>query len=478
MTGSRSPLRGATLVAVLGLYAAGTATAQTDPTDEALFFKVKRLFNTKCYECHGREARGGLRLDSRESALRGGNSGVSLLHDNLPENEIYRRVSSTDPQYMMPPTGKRLTDEEVGLVRSWVEAGAPWVVGTESEAEDATLVFRLRNMYVTYIRPHKFIWLTSVLLLIATVEAWRWLGRRQHRWTLGRGRLATKLIRWLHPSLYVIGLLLGVVLIQHYRFTFMTRENENLEATRRALVSNTFSNKQFQAFGRSLVPERPDGPLGISKTYYRGNCERSPKLFNHGHYLTARLRVSLLDSSFKELAVGDGITKGKHYIQFEIRRAPGTADAFFSPKIMDGVFLSRSSGVEISESADGSVILQRVEGMQQWVARFPIQLTTAKSAPRQREFIYVHYRYEDAHQTRFAIEYDLVIHKGRIVRGSDIWLGTLWPDPGVPKEEWFSAKPIPIITGRNSTDPKLLGLDEHAPRARTSDLRNAVPKRR
>ena len=93
---------------------------------------VQPILASKCYTCHGpdgsnREA--GLRLDIRDSlfvTLPSGSTAVML--ERLEDSELIRRIASTDPDYRMPPpeSPKPLDDEEIAVLRRWVESGVPW----------------------------------------------------------------------------------------------------------------------------------------------------------------------------------------------------------------------------------------------------------------------------------------------------------------------------------------------------------------
>lgn len=76
------------------------------------------IFADRCVRCHGpTRQRGGLRLDSVEVALA---SQVIALGD--PDaSEVIRRVTLPfDDDSAMPPTGDRLTPEQVETLRSWI----------------------------------------------------------------------------------------------------------------------------------------------------------------------------------------------------------------------------------------------------------------------------------------------------------------------------------------------------------------------
>lgn len=109
------------------------------PHSDGLFSQVDALFTARCYSCHGpNKAKGGLRLDTREFALEGGNSGdPTLVPGNPDESELIVRVLLPDGhRRLMPPKGNRLTDDEVRLLFDWISAGAPY--GDSEPAADAT----------------------------------------------------------------------------------------------------------------------------------------------------------------------------------------------------------------------------------------------------------------------------------------------------------------------------------------------------
>src|SRR5690606_17152939 len=89
---------------------------------------VRPLLVQHCYECHSGEdeehTRGGLRLDSREAALAGGDTGPSLVPGNAKESLLIDAINYGD-LYQMPPKSK-LSPREIETLTRWVEMGAPW----------------------------------------------------------------------------------------------------------------------------------------------------------------------------------------------------------------------------------------------------------------------------------------------------------------------------------------------------------------
>ena len=94
--------------------------------------QVRPLLADKCLACHGQDAahrEAGLRLDQREGALRGGESGRAAVVPGQPEqSELVRRIFATDESERMPPpeSKKSLTEAEKDLLRRWVLEGAEY----------------------------------------------------------------------------------------------------------------------------------------------------------------------------------------------------------------------------------------------------------------------------------------------------------------------------------------------------------------
>ena len=91
---------------------------------------IKPLFEARCVQCHGRgRDKGGLRIDTRESLLQGGDSGPVVKPGKSGESLLIELVSGLDPDNVMPKKGTRLTPDQVGLLRAWIDQGLPWDTG-------------------------------------------------------------------------------------------------------------------------------------------------------------------------------------------------------------------------------------------------------------------------------------------------------------------------------------------------------------
>lgn len=96
--------------------------------DSVDFFRaVKPLLESRCVDCHrGSRAKGNLRLDARAALLKGGDNGPAAVPGDAANSELIRRIASADAADAMPPTGARLTDDEVATLTRWVQLGAIW----------------------------------------------------------------------------------------------------------------------------------------------------------------------------------------------------------------------------------------------------------------------------------------------------------------------------------------------------------------
>jgi hypothetical protein len=99
-----------------------------DPAQAESFHRdVLPILNAACMRCHGDKANGGLRLDSRDAALKGGASQLPGIVPGKPdESEIILRLTDSDPAARMPPGGQPLPQDQIERLTEWVRSGAEW----------------------------------------------------------------------------------------------------------------------------------------------------------------------------------------------------------------------------------------------------------------------------------------------------------------------------------------------------------------
>lgn len=93
---------------------------------------VRPILSDRCFACHGFDAKNresGLRLDQRDAALSGGDSGEPAIVPGAPAASlVIDRITSKDPDVIMPPPSlhKPLSAADVSVLTRWIAQGAPY----------------------------------------------------------------------------------------------------------------------------------------------------------------------------------------------------------------------------------------------------------------------------------------------------------------------------------------------------------------
>ena len=92
---------------------------------------IRPILSDNCFACHGTDAKkrkGDLRLDLADGAYRLDDDGVAAIKPgDLAKSELWRRITSDDPDELMPPPKSHkppLSVEQRALIKRWIEQGA------------------------------------------------------------------------------------------------------------------------------------------------------------------------------------------------------------------------------------------------------------------------------------------------------------------------------------------------------------------
>ena len=267
-----------------------------------------------------------------------------------------------------------------------------------------------------------------------------------------------------HPAVLLSFVLLGVT-----RELWVDREQARVETQRlkdeRAANTAPMNIRNTAGLFAWAWPRGfQELPRGVKNTYYRGNDERNPMLFNGGNYRTATIDLALQTDDAKDVAIGESLKDRELRIHVAIRRAPGTSLGFFKATSMDGVFFYDAS------TGKSQIPLSPLQEDERWAADLPLgpapngdgyaarkgvwYLTVGPGGERELSKSIVHY----------AVQYALHFQDGVLLPESTVWMvpvlfsGIL--EGSQADSEWFSDRPIPEIQGENTRDPKLLGLPD------------------
>ncbi len=128
--------------APMTLLAAETPSLPPSAKTEIVYERdIRPILARNCRTCHGPdEQQSNFRVDVRAALLNGGDYGEpGVLPGKSEKSHLIRVVAGVDEDLVMPPEGegKRLTPEQIGLLRAWVDQGLKMPdVGGESITTD------------------------------------------------------------------------------------------------------------------------------------------------------------------------------------------------------------------------------------------------------------------------------------------------------------------------------------------------------
>jgi mono/diheme cytochrome c family protein len=128
------------LAATLGASCTAGSTELPPPSARQVDFvaDIQPIFRVSCYECHGpKKQEASFRLDHKGTALKGGEMGIAIKPGDSANSLLIHLVSGTKDE-VMPKKGPRLSADQIGLLRAWIDQGAEW-------PENASVVLKEAN---------------------------------------------------------------------------------------------------------------------------------------------------------------------------------------------------------------------------------------------------------------------------------------------------------------------------------------------
>lgn len=98
-----------------------------DGTNIVYSKQIAPLLRTYCVGCHSRvNSEGGVSLQAPDDILRGGEHGDVLDRQKPVDSRLLAVLVSSDDDHMPPKEEPQPTEAELGLLKQWIEAGAPF----------------------------------------------------------------------------------------------------------------------------------------------------------------------------------------------------------------------------------------------------------------------------------------------------------------------------------------------------------------
>ncbi len=112
--------------AVAAARSPAPAATPADPKLRLFTSEVRPVLVSQCFNCHsGQFKRGGLDLSTRETLLKGGDSGPAIVPGKAGDSLLHKLVThAQDPH--MPAKADKLPDAAIARIAEWIDAGAPY----------------------------------------------------------------------------------------------------------------------------------------------------------------------------------------------------------------------------------------------------------------------------------------------------------------------------------------------------------------
>src|SRR5215510_7783638 len=138
-----------------GAQAQKGSAARTRPQRQVDFKRqIEPIFARNCYQCHGaKKAMGRLRLDDKESALKGGLSGAVIIPGDSKQSLLMKRILGEGDVARMPMGGDPLMPTQIALIRRWIDQGANWSGDDQSAPPESQSAIKRHWAYVKPVRP-------------------------------------------------------------------------------------------------------------------------------------------------------------------------------------------------------------------------------------------------------------------------------------------------------------------------------------
>ena len=461
--------------------------------------EILPIFQRHCLACHGNDKRDGeLNLETLAGVRIGGHSGSPLLTQKLDQSELYLRVTSTTAGYRMPKQGEPLSEQELQTLAAWIQTTQPTATADQNQTAPTTETEATSGNETTQgeLAPDSMMppWLDALtpaqryqavgvsiaitlLLLYLIVRAVQTCNKKL-RQNAGREHPLPR-----NPLGWAIRLLVGAILCialigfgyYYFRAAQLSQKVEDLSAKLAKLQSKTVIAQPIGPLHLPLPPS-PMHPPRLGGRYYRGNDERDPALFNGGFYRTATIDLQLVDSEGQPMQWEDEASD-QMFVEITIDRAPQATRELFTDRVRKAVSLQHFN---LSNHIDDNELqLDVVKAEQKWRARIALPKTDSWADGQTAGMIYMMYGVDHTVKSatgsasprpHFGIRYEIKVEQEKITPTSTLWMGSMYtlggrvmvPDKNrVLLDRWFDWRPIPVIEGEGSSDPKLLGLPEH-----------------
>nr|AGW45562.1 planctomycete cytochrome C domain secreted protein [uncultured bacterium Lac161] len=112
---------------------------------------IRTILSDNCFACHGpdeNKRKAKLRFDVKDEAFKPAKSGDhAIVPGDLKNSQLVARITTKDEDDLMPPpkSGKKLTPQQIDLLKRWIAEGAPWQTHWAYEAPKRPALPQLKD---------------------------------------------------------------------------------------------------------------------------------------------------------------------------------------------------------------------------------------------------------------------------------------------------------------------------------------------
>lgn len=120
--------------------------APSEMTDSPVSFseQVWPILESSCLECHGANLRmAGYSMLNREDMVSGGESGPAIVPGDSENSRLIHMIEGKVPGLQMPIGEEPLSEEQIAILRDWIDQGAVWDRQDDADEEGASIAPRM-----------------------------------------------------------------------------------------------------------------------------------------------------------------------------------------------------------------------------------------------------------------------------------------------------------------------------------------------
>lgn len=105
--------------------------------------QIKPIFRQHCFACHGEDKQtADLNLQTYATVLKGGSGGEAVVAGRSSQSALFKAITDPDDSARMPPKKPPIPQEQIALIKKWIDSGLKETASSKSLVADRDLNFK------------------------------------------------------------------------------------------------------------------------------------------------------------------------------------------------------------------------------------------------------------------------------------------------------------------------------------------------